>query len=127
VITDVAHLLDAHPVLLLLAIALVYLILGMFLEPIGAMLITLPILLPLVNAADISLIWFGVFVVKLLEIGMITPPIGMNVFVLSSTVGKTAPTGMIFRGVIWFFVIDLLLIGVLIAVPGIILFIPSLI
>lgn len=127
VITDVAHLLDAHPVLLLLAIALVYLILGMFLEPIGAMLITLPILLPLVNAADISLIWFGVFVVKLLEIGMITPPIGMNVFVLSSTVGKAAPTGMVFRGVTWFFVIDLLLIGVLIAVPGIILFIPSLI
>lgn len=126
VITDAASLLEAHPVLLLLAIALVYLILGMFLEPIGAMLITLPILLPLVNAADISLIWFGVFVVKLLEIGMITPPIGMNVFVLSSTVGKAAPTGMVFAGVTWFFVIDLLLIGLLIAVPGIILFIPSL-
>lgn len=126
VITDAASLLEAHPVLLLLAIALVYLILGMFLEPIGAMLITLPILLPLVNAADISLIWFGVFVVKLLEIGMITPPIGMNVFVLSSTVGKAAPTGMVFAGVTWFFVVDLLLIGLLIAVPGIILFIPSL-
>jgi tripartite ATP-independent transporter DctM subunit len=125
-ISDAVDWLGATPVLLLIAIALVYLVLGMFLEPIGAMLITLPIFLPLVSNAGIEAIWFGVFVAKLLEVGMITPPIGMNVFVLSSTVGKTAPTDIVFRGVFWFFVADILLLGLLIWVPGIITFIPSL-
>lgn len=127
VITDAVEIFNMHPFMLLIAIALIYMILGMFLEPIGAMLITLPILLPLVIASDINLIWFGVFVVKLLEIGMITPPIGMNVFVLSSTVGRSAPTSIVFRGIFWFFVIDILLLLLLIAVPQIILFIPSLV
>ena len=126
VISDAVTALDAGPILLLVGIALVYMVLGMFLEPIGAMLITLPIFLPLTQEAGIDTIWFGVFVAKLLEIGMITPPIGMNVFVLSSTVGPTAPTDVVFRGVLWFFVADVALLGLLIAVPGIITYLPSL-
>ena len=126
VISDAVTALEAGPVLLLVGIALVYMVLGMFLEPIGAMLITLPIFLPLTQEAGIDTIWFGVFVAKLLEIGMITPPIGMNVFVLSSTVGPTAPTDVVFRGVLWFFVADVALLGLLIAVPGIITYLPSL-
>ena len=111
--------------MLLLAITLVYLFLGMFLEPIGAMLITLPIFLPLIDTAHINVIWFGAFVAKLVEIGMITPPVGLNVFVLSSTVGsKVASTDMIFRGVLWFFVADLFVVALVIAVPDIIMFIP---
>ncbi|MZR12178.1 TRAP transporter large permease subunit [Maritimibacter sp. DP07] len=125
-ISDGVAFLNEQPVLLLMGIALIYMALGMFLEPIGAMLITLPIFLPLVHTAGVDLIWFGVFVAKLLEIGMITPPIGMNVFVLSSTVGKAAPTSVVFRGVLWFFVMDVALLGLLIAFPGIILGIPSL-
>lgn len=117
---------NAGPVTLLLGITLVYLLLGMFLEPIGAMLITLPIFLPMVRGADISLIWFGAYVAKMLEIGMITPPVGLNVFVLSSTVGKSAPADLIFRGIWWFFVGDLVLIALIIAVPGIVLWFPSL-
>ncbi|WP_187968890.1 TRAP transporter large permease [Aquibium microcysteis] len=124
-ISDAVLAFDAGPVVLLLAIAAVYLLLGMFLEPIGAMLITLPIFLPLILQADVDPIWFGVFVAKLLEIGMITPPIGLNVFVLSSTVGRAAPTAIVFRGVFWFFVADILLLALLIAMPGIILFIPN--
>ena len=69
--------------LLLIGIACVYLLLGMFLEPIGAMLLTLPILLPIIDEAGWNLIWFGVVIVKLLEIGMITPPVGLNLFVTS--------------------------------------------
>ncbi|MBX3572904.1 MAG: TRAP transporter large permease [Mesorhizobium sp.] len=124
-ISDAVLAFNAGPVVLLLAIAAVYLLLGMFLEPIGAMLITLPIFLPLILQAGIDPIWFGVFVAKLLEIGMITPPIGLNVFVISSTVGRAAPTAVVFRGVLWFFIADLALLVLLIAVPGIILFIPS--
>ena len=123
-ISDSVAFLNDQPALRLIGIALIYMLLGMFLEPIGAMLITLPIFLPLVQTAGVDLIWFGVFVAKLLEIGMITPPIGMNVFVLSSTVGKAAPTAMVFRGVLWFFVMDVFLLGLLIAVPGIVLAIP---
>ncbi|QFU08773.1 Sialic acid TRAP transporter permease protein SiaT [Rhodobacteraceae bacterium THAF1] len=126
VISDAVTALDAGPILLLAGIAVVYMILGMFLEPIGAMLITLPIFLPLTQDAGIDPIWFGVFVAKLLEIGMITPPVGMNVFVLSSTVGKAAPSDVVFKGVLWFFVIDILLLALLVAVPSIITFLPSL-
>jgi len=124
-ISDAVELLGATPVYLLIGIAIIYMILGMFLEPIGAMLITLPIFLPLVGTAGIDAIWFGVFVAKLLEVGMITPPIGMNVFVLSSTVGKAAPADIVFRGVLWFFVADIILLGLLIRFPGIITFIPN--
>ncbi len=117
---------NTGPVALLVAMTIVYLILGMFLEPIGALMITAPIFLPLVGAADINMIWFGVYVVKLLEIGMVTPPVGLNVFVLSSTVGKLASTDVIFRGVVWFFIADMFLLALLIAVPDIIMFIPKL-
>lgn len=116
---------NTSPVMLILGITLVYLLLGMFLEPIGAMLITLPIFLPLVGTAGISLIWFGVYVTKLLEIGMVTPPVGMNVFVISSTVGRTAPTDLVFRGVLWFFVADLFLLIFLVSFPDIIMLIPN--
>jgi TRAP-type C4-dicarboxylate transport system permease large subunit len=117
--------LNTGPVMLLLGITLVYLLLGMFLEPMGAMLITLPIFLPLVSAAGINPVWFGVFVIKLLEIGMITPPVGLNVFVMSSTIGnKLAPTDVVFRGVLWFFIADLFLLALLIWAPDIIMFIP---
>lgn len=121
VVTD----LNTGPIMLIVGITLVYLLLGMFLEPIGAMLITLPIFLPLVGSTGISLIWFGVYVTKLLEIGMVTPPVGMNVFVISSTVGKTAPTDLVFRGVLWFFVADIILLVFLVAFPGIIMAIPN--
>jgi TRAP-type C4-dicarboxylate transport system permease large subunit len=112
--------------MLILGMTLVYLILGMFLEPIGAMLITLPIFLPMVKGAEISMIWFGVYVTKMLEIGMITPPVGLNVFVISSTVGKIAPTDLVFRGIMWFFVADLLLVALMVAVPGLATYLPQL-
>ena len=123
-ISEGAQALNTSPVMLLVAITLAYLFLGMFLEPIGAMLITLPIFLPLVGLAKIDVIWFGVFVAKLVEIGMITPPVGLNVFVLSSTIGNMAPTDLIFRGVLWFFVADIVVVGMIIAWPDIIMFFP---
>ncbi|MFT5391695.1 MAG: tripartite ATP-independent transporter DctM subunit, partial [Gammaproteobacteria bacterium] len=92
----------AHELLLLAGISAIYLVLGMFLEPIGAMLLTLPILLPIIESTGFSLIWFGVLLTKFLEIGMITPPIGLNVFVIKGVVGDLATTSTIFRGILWF-------------------------
>jgi tripartite ATP-independent transporter DctM subunit len=105
------------PITVMIGIALVYLLLGMFLEPIGAMLITLPIFIPLVSQAGYDLIWFGIIVAKFLEVGMITPPVGINVFVIKNVVGDGISMMTIFRGVLWFFVADLILIAACVAWP----------
>tara|TARA_B100000405_G_scaffold113414_2_gene79074 strand:+ start:1 stop:939 length:939 start_codon:yes stop_codon:yes gene_type:complete len=110
---------------ILMIIVLIYLLLGMFLEPIGAMLLTLPIVLPIVDSVGLSLIWFGVVLTKLLEIGMVTPPIGMNIFVIKSVVGNLVSTGAIFKGVLWFLLMDVLVLALLMGVPELVLFLPE--
>ena len=110
---------------ILMIIVLIYLLLGMFLEPIGAMLLTLPIVLPIVDSVGLSLIWFGVVLTKLLEIGMVTPPIGMNIFVIKSVVGNLVSTGAIFKGVLWFLFMDVLVLALLMGVPELVLFLPE--
>ncbi|MEC9344822.1 MAG: TRAP transporter large permease [Pseudomonadota bacterium] len=126
-LSDAVVALGADRLLLIIGISLIYLLLGMFLEPIGAMLLTLPILLPILDAGGFSLVWFGVLLTKFLEIGMITPPIGLNVFVIKGVVGDLASTSQIFRGVAWFLVADLLIVIALIAFPDIILYLPTLV
>lgn len=118
--------LGANEIMLLIGISLIYLVLGMFLEPLGAMLLTLPILLPIIEETSFSLVWFGVVLTKFLEIGMITPPIGLNVFVIKGVVGDLATTSTIFRGIMWFLVADLVVVTLLITFPEIVLFLPSL-
>jgi len=116
----------ANETLLLVGISLVYLVLGMFLEPLGAMLLTLPILLPIIDSTGFSLVWFGVLLTKFLEIGMITPPIGLNVFVIKGVVGDLTTTSTIFRGVMWFLLSDLVVIVLMMIFPEIALYLPSL-
>ncbi|PJK30331.1 TRAP transporter large permease [Minwuia thermotolerans] len=119
--------LGADPLMLMLGIALMYLVLGMFLEPIGAMLLTIPILLPVMDSTGLSLVWFGVVLTKFLEIGMITPPVGLNVFVIKGVVGELTTTTRIFQGVLWFLLADLVVVAMLMAFPEIVLYLPSLI
>lgn len=114
------------PLMVILAISAVYLILGMFLDPLGIMLITMPVFLPMMKALGLDLIWFGIIVVKYVEIGMITPPLGMNVFVVKSVVGDQIPIWTIYRGVAWFLVAELLVMTLLIAFPQITLLLPDL-
>ncbi|MCE8009553.1 TRAP transporter large permease [Aestuariivita sp.] len=116
---------EAGPMTILFGIVLLYLLLGLFLEPIGAMLLTLPIVLPIVSDAGFELLWFGIILTKLLEIGMITPPIGMNVFVIKSVVGNLVSTSAIFRGILWFLLMDLIVLLVLVLAPQVILFLPQ--
>ncbi len=117
---------DLSYVQLMVIVVIIYLILGMFMEPFGAMMVTLPVLLPIFRAQGIDLVWFGVLLVKLLEIGMITPPVGMNVFVIRNVAGKYATVAQIFRGVIPFLVADLVVVVLAIAFPAFILYLPSL-
>lgn len=117
---------DGGPLTLILLAALVYLVLGMFVDPIGLMLLTIPIFLPLANTMDINLVWFGIIIVKLLEIGLITPPVGLNIYVIKSTLGNLVNIQRIFRGVTWFIAMDILTLAILIAFPAITLWLPEL-
>ena len=110
----------------LLVIVCIYLILGTFMEPFGAMLVTLPIFLPLIEAQGLNLVWFGVLVVKLLEVGMITPPVGMNVFVIKNVASRYVTVMDVFRGVTPFILADLVVVALIIAVPALVLFLPEL-
>lgn len=110
---------------LILMMCAIFFLLGMFVEPIGIMLLTLPILLPTIEASGINLIWLGILVVKFTEIGLITPPVGLNVFVVKAVAGNLVTLTQIFRGVGWFLVVDACVIALLIAFPAIVLFLPE--
>lgn len=81
---------------LMLGIGLLYLFLGVFLDPLGCMLLTLPVLLPILHAQNADLIWFGILLVKFLESGLITPPVGLNLSVIKEIMGNNVPLMRIF-------------------------------
>jgi tripartite ATP-independent transporter DctM subunit len=110
--------LNVEPLGLIIVTGVIFLILGCILDPIGLMLLALPVFLPIFIAADINLIWFGILFIKYIEIGLITPPVGMNVFVLRSILPQI-PVATIFRGTGWFFLTELVVVGLLIAFPQI--------
>lgn len=110
--------------LVFLVIAL-YLVLGMFLDPIGILLITLPILLPAFDALEMNLIWMGVIIVKMIEIGLLTPPVGLNVFVVKGVLGDQVELKEIFKGVMWFLLAEIVIMGLIIGFPEISLLLPN--
>ncbi|MEC9434574.1 MAG: TRAP transporter large permease subunit [Pseudomonadota bacterium] len=122
-----AQAIEFTPLMVIGLLVVVYLILGAFLDPIGIMLITLPILLPLFKAAGLDLIWMGVIVVKMIEVGMLTPPVGLNVFVVKASIGDSVSLGAIFKGVSWFLAAEIVIMSLLVAFPQLSLWLPSLI
>ncbi|MFC1945996.1 TRAP transporter large permease subunit, partial [Chloroflexota bacterium] len=100
-----------------------YIFLGMFLDVMSAILITVPIFFPIVLALGFDPVWYGVIMVRVMEIGVITPPVGMEVFMLSGITG--VPAGTIFRGVFPFVIADILHIALLVSFPALSLFIPQ--
>lgn len=123
-LADFVSSLEVPSLVIILAIILVYLVLGTFLEGISVLVITVPLFAPIVSALGFDLIWFGVIVVKMIEISLVTPPLGLNVLIVSSAVSgmKIGPIW----GRVWIFIFgDLLLIGVLLLFPDIVLFLPQ--
>ena len=108
----------------LLIIILVYLFLGMFLEGIAMLVLTIPVVIPIAIGLDWDLIWFGIIIVIILEMGMISPPVGINVFVVKS-IAPEVPMSQIFRGIwpFWFAMAGM--VGLLIIFPQIALFLPK--
>jgi len=114
------------PIIIMIGILLGYAVLGMFMDAIGMLLLTLPVVYPAVIALGYDPIWFGIIVVKMCEVCLITPPVGLNCYVVAA-VRPDIPLGDVFRGIAPFFVADVVTVGLFLAFPGIILWLPSLI
>lgn len=112
------------PMTVMLFILLVYLALGCVFESLSMLLLTVPIFFPLVISLGFDPIWFGIVVVVVTEISLITPPVGLNVFVLRGVVGDVT-TATIFRGVTPFWIVDILRLALLVLVPWLVLVLPN--
>ena len=108
---------------ILFLIILAYIFLGMFLESIAMLVLTIPVVIPIAVGLNWDLIWFGIIVVIVLEMGMISPPVGINVFIVKS-IAPDVPMGQIFRGIwpFWFAMVVMLVL--LVFFPKIALFLP---
>ena len=116
---------NASPITVVIICIGVYIVLGCILESISMMLLTVPVFYPVMQSLGLDLVWFGIVVVVVIEISLITPPIGLNVFVLKSMLPEVELT-KIFRGVLPFIAADIVRITLIVAIPSISLFLPRL-
>ncbi len=115
---------DVSPLGVIFVILAIYLVLGCVFESLSMILLTVPIFAPLVEGLGFDIVWFGILVVVATEISLITPPIGLNVFVLKGVL-KDVPVSTIFKGVTPFWVADIFRLVLLALVPGLALWLPS--
>ncbi len=123
-LAEVIGALPLHRYIILLAILLLYVILGCVLDGIAMIILTIPILFPVIVKLGFDPIWFGVLMVIVLEMGLITPPVGMNVFIIKG-VAPDVPIGVIFRGIVPFLFATLVALIVMLIFPEIALYIPT--
>ncbi|HVL57719.1 MAG TPA: TRAP transporter large permease [Burkholderiaceae bacterium] len=114
---------EIHPIMVIAAICVIYVLLGSVMEELSMILLTVPVLFPLVIQLGFDPLWFGILVVVVVEIGLISPPVGMNIFVLRSLLPEVS-TGTIFRGVMPFVVADCVRLAILIAFPALSTWLP---
>ena len=124
-ITDAVMAWNLPPMLIMALLLLSLIPLGMMLESLSILVISVPLLLPIATEFGFDAIWLGILIVKLIEIGMVTPPVGINAFVVAGTTGVRSET--VFRGIIPFFLIDLVLIALFFFLPELVLLLPSLV
>ncbi|ARN65832.1 TPA: TRAP transporter large permease [Vibrio vulnificus] len=115
---------NVTPMMALGLILVIYIILGCVFESMSMMLLTVPIFYPVIVELGFDPIWFGIIVVVVTEISLITPPVGLNVFVLSGLI-KDINTATIFRGVLPFWVADMVRLALIVLVPAIALYLPN--
>ncbi|WP_417673921.1 TRAP transporter large permease [Roseibium sp.] len=116
--------LEMHPMAVMAIILLMYLVLGCFLDALAMILLTVPIFFPIVTGLGFDGVWFGIIVVMVAELGLITPPIGMNVFVIKGMAPQVA-LGSIYRGVMPFVFAQLVLIALVFLLPQLALWLPE--
>lgn len=113
------------PLGLVIMVTVIALLMGMVFEAIGILLLLVPVFLPALQLAGVDLIWFGILIVLVIELGLITPPIGINVFVVNAMVGNV-PLSAVFKGVLPFVVAMLAVLVLLILVPDLAVYLPNL-
>ncbi|WP_308797551.1 TRAP transporter large permease [Agromyces silvae] len=118
--------LTGNPTLLLVIMLVIVIILGLFLESIAIVLLTIPLFMPIVAVAGFDPIWFGIIMIVAIQIGTVTPPFGMSLFVIRQYAPTSMTMGDIYKSALPFIASDLLVIAILIAVPGIVTLLPSL-
>lgn len=114
-----------HPIWVIVAICAIYVILGTAMEELSMILLTVPVFFPLVVGLGFDPVWFGIIIVVVVEIGLISPPVGMNIFVLRSLL-PGVPTATVFRGVLPFMFADCIRLAVLVAFPALSTALPNL-
>jgi len=117
--------LDLPPFVVMVAVMGVYLILGCFIDSAAMVTLTIPIFFPLAKSMGFHPVWFGIIVTRAMEIAMITPPVGMNVYVISGVAGDEVPMTTIFRGIVPFLLADVVHVALLFLLPATVLFLPS--
>jgi C4-dicarboxylate transporter DctM subunit len=114
-----------NPVMVVVMMMGIYILLGMVMEELAIVLLTIPVFFPIIMALGFDPVWFGILIVTVVEIGLISPPVGLNLFVINSLLKEVKLT-TIYKGVWPFVIADIIRLGILIAVPGIALLLPSL-
>jgi C4-dicarboxylate transporter, DctM subunit len=112
------------PMMVMVAICVIYVLLGTAMEELSMILLTVPVFFPLVTSLGMDPVWFGIIIVVVVEIGLISPPVGMNMFVVRSLL-PTVPTATIFRGVTPFVVADIVRLAIIVAFPALALWLPG--
>jgi C4-dicarboxylate transporter DctM subunit len=116
---------EINPIMVVAAICIIYVLLGTAMEELSMVLLTIPVFLPVILQLGFDPVWFGILIVVVVEIGLISPPVGMNLFVLK-TLLPNVHQNTVFRGVLPFMLADVVRMALLIAFPVISLYLPSL-
>ncbi|MBN1847607.1 MAG: TRAP transporter large permease [Deltaproteobacteria bacterium] len=118
--------LTLSPLVIIVLVMLVYVGLGCVMDALAMILLTIPVFFPLAVGLGFDPIWFGIIIVRMTEIGLITPPIGMNVYAISG-IAPEVPVTTIFKGIVPFLIADILHVALLLFFPGVVMFLPNLI
>jgi len=116
---------NPHPIMVVVAICAIYVVLGSAMEELSMILLTVPVFFPVITALGFDPLWFGILVVIVVQIGMISPPVGMNIFVVKNLLNHIS-IGTLFRGVMPFNIALVVLLAVILAFPGLATYLPGL-
>jgi TRAP-type C4-dicarboxylate transport system permease large subunit len=117
---------DIPPWVIMTVIVLVYLVLGCVMDSISMMVMTVPIVHPIVVGLGFDPIWFAIIMVKLIELSVITPPVGLNLYAVQSSSDGLVTTSQVFRGVTPFVILELIVLALLFIVPSTATLLPDL-
>jgi C4-dicarboxylate transporter, DctM subunit len=124
ILTEFISDLSVAPVVILIAIMIFYLIIGCFMDALSILIITLPVVFPTIVALGYDPVWFGILITITVEVALVSPPYGLNLFMMQATVPGIR-MGDLYRGVVWFIVVDVISLAVFIAFPSIVLWLPN--